>query len=342
MKLPEGAKVASNGVNQQILQTSAISSGKGGGPANGSPFYSISGMLGLNDNGNSKNSLDPAWEQQMMIQQAQISELKKELRRSKSAQMTPEEEVIWTQLPDGETVVGPVLFEQEIGEEHVYVMPQEQIGPRTLEGVPMTPAKPMMKSRKKAPTFSLSSFSPTSLLAPSNDAQIAAAQMQMRQKQQMASSEPNILTKASSALSATLSRPKIGMTQKPQPRPRFVAGSIPRPQPDESHVVLLETPTPIRQVSRTNDAIFSSEFPTTISTDSLWEELETEEEGEEIEELPPLLSDRQLLQEEVQTNRQAATTPRQAAPTPNMVNKANVQNRPCVPRVPKLDTYGKR
>ena len=152
----------------------------------------------------------------------------------------------------------------------------------------------------------------------------------------MVSSEPSLLTKASSALSATLSRPKIGMTPRMQPRPRYMAGGVPRPLPDESRVVQLESPNPIRQVSQTNDAIFTSDLPTTVSTDSLWEELEAEEEGEEDE---TEMIVQPLLQEEVQTNRPVATTPRRAAPMPNM---ANIQKRPCVPRVPKLDTYGKR
>lgn len=96
MKVPEEANIAPNGVNQQILQTSA-SGAQGGGPANGSPFSSISGALGLREKTNVKKATDReeqdfrlSTKQQIARQQMQIRELQDRLENQTASRSRPE------------------------------------------------------------------------------------------------------------------------------------------------------------------------------------------------------------------------------------------------------------
>jgi len=362
MKVPEGAKIAPNGVNQQILQTGAAT-GKGGGPVNGSPFSSINEALGLRES-ESRFSFDPAQknylktqEQQILLQKAQIAGLQRKLHRSRNASeeyvvMNPpnsyvasqvKQKSLWSQLFDSSIPVGapvrlPVHHEMVIEgidyeaaefvegewiEEETYIMP--------LQSIPDPP--PLKPSRSK-------SFSPTGWLAPSADAERAAF-IAMQKHSLPAQKGENLLTKAASHLTP----PWMGAKSQ-------TATKVQRPVGVNPLLRQESEPNPILQVSQTQSPVAPLAI---VSTEWL-----LEEEWEEDEELPPLLSNSlsnsvepagfaQLqFHEERQPICPDGNAPRKNAPAPHLSRPRGTKpNAPpvfCDPPAPisPLSAYGKR
>lgn len=79
-KIPESAKISPNGINQQILPANAVS-GKGGGPVDGSPFPSISGILGIHDDSGNSASASGTHDVKEKQIQLQLREQKKQIQR---------------------------------------------------------------------------------------------------------------------------------------------------------------------------------------------------------------------------------------------------------------------
>ena len=85
-KVPEGTRISPNGVNQQLIQTSS-GSDSGGGSANGSPFYSISSLLGplqpQQQQQETASTVDKGLRQtqqtQLLFQKQQLKEMQKKL-----------------------------------------------------------------------------------------------------------------------------------------------------------------------------------------------------------------------------------------------------------------------
>ncbi len=348
MKVPEGAKIAPNGVNQQILQTTAASGGKGGGPVNGSPFSSINGILGLNENESRRNqTLGPAemkylqtQEQQILVQKTQIAELQQALRKSRRNDVVVDssDSRLWTQLFDssefpvsqhevvvGDILIGDVPFEEEYLEEESDFV-QERSRPAPLKNIPNPP--PLKTSRS-------SSLSPLSWFAPSGDAERAAqyARKAAMQAAVQKKSRENILPKISSNLTPPW------LASKP-------AARVPSREHFRTENPLIRRESeinPIQQVSQVRTEVSSQD---SVSTEMLTEE-EYEEEAEEILSQPEEIV--QLpFQEERQPIRLNGNGPRKDAPIPNWSRTGNAPpNIPpvyCVPKttVPQLGVYGKR
>ncbi len=376
MKVPDGAKIAPNGVNQQILQTGASSSLKGGGPVNGSPFSSINGILGLSDDETVKGrrpSDSPEknyranQQSQLLAQKAQILELQKELQKSRSGvpsnalAIPPEEQKqIWSQLLDGsESVSAETVSRRELDE-----IPGSAREKSRLTPSQSAPPQPLKTPKSKIPSISLSSFSPAGLLAPSQDAENAARVARQTAAQTPAKQSVNPLKVASRMIPSW-------STPKPQPGSRVpasaphvhrVAGAVPKPTPDENQAAAGNEPNPIRQVSRA--AAFDATPLDAISTETLFEEedgesidpdeMEEDEEAEEAE-LPPLIQGIRLepreivqiqLQEEPSPMRPSAHGPRRSAPVPG-AKPAAVHRPGPVPsrsfsKIPVLNSYGKK
>ncbi len=225
VKIPQGTNIASNGINQRIVSPEDQNGrGIGGGPANGSPFYQFSGMLGLNGKENPPTAAPKAAASQTAEEQVS-KQAERALKARKDA--------------------GETAQLQETGLESEAMPPARRPSQKKKE------VERPQESAWKFPVPSLSRFVPTGLLAPSAEVQkesreafenaqreemkkaarekmLAAQKEEMKKQQKLAAKRPPREEVATQ-------RPK----QEPQPKP-----ITPVPHPESIRLVARNTPAP--------------------------------------------------------------------------------------------------